>query len=95
MKQTIQSIFNIKPVTINPAKIMNMFSPSQLHDFVNNETSGFVTRKRLKHTSKSNDADLREESFISDSNLKHHLTTEERLAVIKARIVSKHNVRKI
>ena len=40
-----------------------------------------IMRKRLKNT--------------SNSNLKHHLTTEERRAVIKARIIFKHRTRKI
>ena len=95
MNQTTQSIFNIKPVTLNSAKIANMLSSSQLHDFVNNEKLGFTMRKKLRNTSNSEDVDLQENSFISDSNLKHHLKTEERRAVIKARIIFKHRARKI
>ena len=72
-----------------------MLLSNQLHDFTNNETSGFIMRKKLKNTSNSDDTDLREELFINDINLKHHLTTEKRLAVIKTRIVSKHSVHKI
>ena len=68
---------------------------NQLCDFINKETRGFITKKRLQLTDDQDYIDELKESCITDNKIKHQLTIEERLAVIKARLIEKHSLRKI
>ena len=59
------------------------------------ETREFIEKKSFKHHNNQNPFDRSKESDKGGEKLKHNLTVDRRLAVIKAKIVDKHSVNTI
>ena len=94
-RETGSKCLNFVPKTINLSRTTSSLTLNQLWVFTGKETRGFVSLESFKSNVNQNIQAQSKERFLDNGKRKHPLSIEERLEVIKTRIIKKQSVQKI